>query len=234
METLLETIIESSELHARWLSTLSFLELCGSRKIAKFLPSDLHKETIVPSYRSELLQHCAEEFRHAYFFHQQIAKLKARNSEKSPSRFCKRHATRFLHLLDLSIARDMRERAYKDLPKACYLLTTYAIEKRAESLYALYEQLLVKHHSPISIRSILKEEEGHLRQIELQIEGDAVLLASRDSARKHEERLFSKFWEELEYEISLTLKPALASLERASFTTLKEWIHHDTLSSSHS
>lgn len=64
---LLNTIIASDELHAKWLNTLSFLENCGARKIAACEHPTLVKE--------EMLKHAAEEFRHALHLKRQIGRI---------------------------------------------------------------------------------------------------------------------------------------------------------------
>lgn len=199
MDILLNTIIQDTELHRRWLATLSYLELCGARKIASFLPKNLHSGVHSTHYELELLQHASEEFRHAYYFHKQIAKLE---SSHAPVKFCKRYSSRYLHLLDLRIARLLRSKDYNEINKGCYVLTTYAIEKRAMELYGVYESLLKSHSSPVSVRSILAEENGHLRQIEEVIAQDVVLQASAEEARNFEYEIFKEFWKELEDEIA--------------------------------
>src|SRR6188508_2692811 len=67
LKPLLTHIITFPQLHAKWLNTLSYLENCGARKIAK-----CEHPTKV---REEILKHAAEEFRHAHYLKQQIAKV---------------------------------------------------------------------------------------------------------------------------------------------------------------
>lgn len=210
MDNLLEKIVRDSKLHSRWLATLSFLELSGALKIASYLSKTLSCEKDRKT-ESELLQHAAEEFRHASFFHKQIEKLKGTTGHID--KLGRREGSRYLQILDLRIARCLRESGYKNLNKGCYLLTTYAIEKRAQDVYGVYEALLKQNASPISVRSILLEENGHLRQIERDIAHEPILLASMDKARSFEQEIFAKFWSELRHEISLTPNDDLASLE---------------------
>ena len=211
MYTLLKTIVENPEWHARWLNTLSYLELCGARKISQFLPRSLH-ESSTWEERSELLQHASEEFRHAQTFCKLIERLEFPKSH-TITHFCGRRGLRYLDLLDLNVARLLRAQNYQaDFRKACYLLTTYAIEKRAEELYACYEEILRQADSKISVRFIINEERGHLAQIERDIDQDPVISRLCASARRCEEEIFQQFWGELEQEISLTPAPSLASL----------------------
>lgn len=53
-----------------------------------------------------------------------------------------------------------------NVKELAYLFTTYAIEKRAGHLYPLYHDLLKSVSSPVSVKSILLEEEEHLAEIE--------------------------------------------------------------------
>jgi hypothetical protein len=52
-----------------------------------------------------------------------------------------------------------------ELYHACYLLTTYVIEKRAEELYPLYESLLQAAGCSFSLEEIIREETQHLKLI---------------------------------------------------------------------
>lgn len=224
MNSLLEHIIKDPEVHCRWLSTLSYLELCGARKIAGYLPKSLHNGDSW-SEESEILQHAAEEFRHAYFFHKLISKIKPGGTDSFP-KLCKRYGSRYLHILDLRIARQLRTLGHTHIRKGCYLLTTYAIEKRAQELYGAYESLLKAHKSPISIRSILIEETGHLAQIEEEIAKDPLLISAKEDARRYEEEIFSEFWEEVRNELSWMME----SSETFIFTN--RWTNYDKISSS--
>lgn len=69
----LETVVEDAGLHARWLATLSLLEHTGARKIHRSMPG-------LPGHlrlAESVLQHAAEEARHAFFFRKQIGKILA-------------------------------------------------------------------------------------------------------------------------------------------------------------
>lgn len=157
MDRLIAYIIANQELHLRWLNTLSYLENCGARKIA----ACEH-----PTQVSEMmLKHAAEEFRHSYILKKQMTRL----GESLPTyerQFLLGgwQTVHYLNKLDLHINRYLKhQKIERDLT---YMLVTYAIEKRAEQLYPLYETHLRKGNSPISVKSILLEEEAHLREIE--------------------------------------------------------------------
>jgi len=161
IEQLLTTIIDSNELHAKWLNTLSFLENCGARKIAACEHPTLVKE--------EMLKHAAEEFRHAHHLKRQIERIWSNPMDTySLSFMLGGGATlHYLTALDLKTSRYLKT---LDLPKhsireAAYLLVTYAIELRAEELYPIYDSVLRKAGSRVAVKSILLEEKEHLDEM---------------------------------------------------------------------
>lgn len=157
MHRLIPMIVESKTLHLRFLNTLSYLENCGARKIAACEHPTLVKEL--------MLKHAAEEFRHAYILKKQMHRIGTPLPTYESSSLLGGVTTlRYLDKLELSICRFLRQQNCS-LSHA-YLLITYAIEKRAEALYPLYEKYLRQNHSPITVKSIALEEEGHLQEIE--------------------------------------------------------------------
>jgi hypothetical protein len=159
VKELLTTIIASPLLHGKWINTLSFLENCGARKLAACEHPTKVKE--------EMLKHASEEFRHAYYLKRQIAKvtdhpLPHYYLHEMIGGFASLH---YLQSLDLLICRYL-SKASLNIKELAYLFTTYAIEKRAGHLYPLYHELLKSASSPVSVKSILLEEEEHLAEIE--------------------------------------------------------------------
>lgn len=158
----LELIMNNPKSHARWLNTLSYLENCGAKLIA-----GCEHPTMVPK---EVLKHAAEEFRHAYFLKAQIEKL-CPNSLKTYQQnelFGGYPAKHYLYRLNVRISRFLKcEKGIsgRQLKEYGYLLVTYAIEVRAEELYPLYQRLLKEKQVPISVMSIIREEEQHLKEI---------------------------------------------------------------------
>lgn len=153
----LRRVIVEPDLHVKWLNTLSFLENCGAKKIARCEHKTLVKE--------EMLKHAAEEFRHAHDLKKQLIKITQIPPETYalPTLLGGMKTLHYLERLDLSVCRLLHTRS---LPiSLSYLLTTYAIEMRAQALYPLYHQLLKEMRSKISVRSILLEEEEHLAEM---------------------------------------------------------------------
>ena len=162
LKELINQIVPSPELHAKWLNSLSMMENTGARKISASEHDQLVDEIV--------LKHAAEEARHAYYLKSQI--------KKTGYEECKTYlphellapiqSFQYLHVLDTSISRYLKNElgfSGKNLKYAAYLLVTYAIEVRADELYPIYEEVLKANESKISVRMIVVEEQGHLEEM---------------------------------------------------------------------
>lgn len=172
IKQVLARIVASDALHAKWLNTLSFLENCGAKKIAACEHPTLVKQ--------EMLKHAAEEFRHAYHLKRQIEKLSTKPIETFATTFILggMASLHYLVLLDVKIARYLKQAglAKAAIKQAAYLLVTYAIERRADELYHIYDEILKNAGSKVGVKSILLEEKEHLNEM---IEGlDKIPLGS--------------------------------------------------------
>lgn len=157
----LTTIVCSNDLHARWINTLSFLENSGARKIASCEHPTMVKE--------EMLKHAAEEFRHAHYLKKQIPRVSAESMTTYSLSYILGglFSMQYLRLLDLKTSRYLKAAGFQSSVKeAAYLLVTYAIERRASELYPIYEGILRKSGSRVTVKSILLEEEDHLKEME--------------------------------------------------------------------
>mgnify|MGYP001107114557 FL=1 len=161
LERLLTTMVSSVETHAKWLNTLSFLENCGARKIAACEHPTLVKE--------EMSKHAAEEFRHAHYLKRQIGRI-----TDEPFYYYARNqmlgdmiTLHYLTALNLKTSRFLKNtnQSKTSIKELSYLLVTYAIELRAQQLYLLYDKILRQNNSPITIKSILLEENEHLKEM---------------------------------------------------------------------
>jgi hypothetical protein len=161
LRKLLARIIDSHELHAKWLNTLSYLENCGARKIAA-----CEHPTLV---KAEMLKHAAEEFRHALHLKRQIARVSTHAMVTySPDLMLGGVATlHYLSALDLKTSSYLKAAGLSKnaIKEAAYLLVTYAIELRAEELYPLYDEILRKAGSGVFVKSIVLEEKEHLAEM---------------------------------------------------------------------
>ena len=162
MELILNVVVASNELHAKWLNTLSYLENCGARKIAACEHPTLVKE--------EMLKHAAEEFRHAHYLKRQMQKLTFEPmSTYSLSDILGGIDTlHYLSALDLKTSRYLKTLGFSNsvIRERAYVLVTYAIELRAAELYPIYDNVLRKAGSRIAVKSILLEEKEHLNEME--------------------------------------------------------------------
>ncbi|AHK63354.1 hypothetical protein BOKEGFJH_00481 [Chlamydia avium] len=165
-ELLLKRIVASASIHSKWINTLSFLENCGAKKIsASEHPTQVKKE---------VLKHAAEEFRHAFYLKKQISRITSEPflNYSLESMLGGNIAKYYLHLLDLRISKVLRHRYHlnnQTLKTTAYILVTSAIEMRAFELYPIYHQILKDTNSAITIKSIILEEQEHLKEMETEL-----------------------------------------------------------------
>lgn len=161
-QNLLRLIVSNPSLHARWLCSLSYLELTGAKKIAASV-----RARRCPYY---MLQHLSEESRHALFFRSRVKDIGKNPADDYPL-LGGNSLKWYLHRTDQFSARLLRDFAADPETKrfAAYFLTTLAVELRAEWLYPLYETILKEEQAPFSVRSIIREEEAHLKLVHTQI-----------------------------------------------------------------
>lgn len=116
-----------------------------------------------------MLKHAAEEFRHAYYLKRQIVKVLPDQmvTYSSPLMLGGKTTVHYLKTLDLHICRYFKTEglAWQRLKEAAYLFVTYAIEKRAEELYPIYEEILRNTHSQVYLKAIIFEEQTHLEEM---------------------------------------------------------------------
>lgn len=153
-------IVARPLLHARWLNTLARLEYVGVRKMLKVRRSE--------ALDLEGLRHVLEEAAHATRLKK--AALSLVNDASLVATFSDAHtlcgdaAERYFQALDQCAAAELQARGVDD-PTACYWLTSAAIELRARSFYPAYQAILEQVSSPISVQSIIGDEQAHLEQM---------------------------------------------------------------------
>ncbi len=163
LKELLDVIVPSDELHAKWLNSLSMMENTGARKISKFED---------PVYTTEMiLKHAAEEARHAWYLKKQINKLEGMTCPdySYPYLLAPVESHHYLNMLDVEACRYLKNNLQlqgRALKHGAYLLVTYAIEVRADMLYGVYQDALTRFNSKVNVKSIILEEEGHLAEME--------------------------------------------------------------------
>jgi len=199
LEIVLNEIVADDLMHARWLNTLSLMENCGAKKIAAF---EDHERTTLT-----ILKHAAEEFRHAYYLKKQIAKLDVTGfDDYAPAYLLAPIASaNYLRKLDVEVCRFLKneyEFTGSKLYYGAYLLVTYAIEVRADSLYGAYQQALDSINSRVNVKSIIAEEEGHLQEMhDMLVPFDPRWKTMCETACQFEYRLFDEWLSILSKEV---------------------------------
>ncbi len=154
LKAFLEEAVSGPERHARFLNTLSFLEHLGSRKI--FLS---HRRSTLPG---GVLQHLAEETRHASFFRKHAERIGGRAVAYVSGDMLALASSRFYFArLDALVTRLVG--GDQDHP---YYYVSLAIERRALELYGLYEEILGGAGRPLTLKGLLAEERRHLVEME--------------------------------------------------------------------
>lgn len=200
IENIINNIVSNNEWHAKWLNTLSMMENSGARKIS----ASEHPTKV----NLIILKHAAEEARHAYYLKKQLSKLNYDGCEDYTFKnlLAPTESYQYLHRLDTQVSRYIQTKLNLtgyELRYAAYLLVTYAIEVRADSLYEIYQSALKKHESRVTVKSIIAEEIGHLEEMTRQLEDFS------DDWKTHaefavnlEKELFQKWMSRVELEIA--------------------------------
>ncbi|MBI4422307.1 MAG: hypothetical protein HY554_01185 [Elusimicrobia bacterium] len=179
---LLRALLARPQAHARFLNTLSLLEHIGSRKI-------LLSRGASPLGEGEL-RHLAEEARHALFFRRAAERVARRPMGYGAEDLLSPSAARmYMGRLDAEVAR----RLGPDIGQA-YRYVTLAVELRALWFYRLYERVLREAGEALTLAGILREENGHLSEMEGGLRAsDARYGARRRAFTALERRLFARW-----------------------------------------
>ena len=178
----------SPEEHARFINTLSLMEHVGSRKIMQCAGAG--------SIDSEMLQHLAEEARHAFFLKRAAERIAGRALSYSAGDTHALAAARmYMARLDAHIARALGEGSGA-LP---YLYMSLIVELRAVWFYRLYQAALGETGIGLSLKSLLAEEEMHLSRMDARIdEADEAAENHLEGFLAFEDRRFRVLWSSLD------------------------------------
>ena len=195
LETLLDFIIPRPALHARFVNTLARLEYVGVRKMVKSRRAE----------RLDLdgLQHLLDEAVHALRLKKAAAALGSLAAAKvdvgtfsDADTLAGDAGEDYFQALDRRAEATLAGLGDDDdaRAEANYLLTSAAIEVRAQAFYPVYEQRLRAHGAPFSVATITKDEDRHLQEM------SARLLATLgraprdlDAVLAEEEVLYARF-----------------------------------------
>ncbi len=151
----LRRICEDRALEARWLNTVSLMEFVGARKISRTV-ADRH-----PS--REVLQHLADETRHALAFKQLACDVAGGEVTEY---LCPEAAATYFQTLDRALAEWARALLGRDDVQLNYLLTTTMIELRAMQIYPMLKAASKHPNVREELGRVVVEEQSHRREIE--------------------------------------------------------------------
>lgn len=177
LEGFLKSVSRESALHARFLNTLSMMEHMGSRRIMITQGN--------AALGQETLKHMAEEARHAFFFKRQADRFAGTALEYDDTdMIVPAFARMYFKRLESFIANDVQGEA--DPSRVAYLYMSMIIEFRAVWAFSIYQSVLDGEKISLSLKSLLAEEQGHLSEMEANIE------ALGDTARPRMTRFLDK------------------------------------------
>ena len=164
---LLDRIIAAPAVHARLLNTFSRMEYVGVRKLLKSRRSDV--------LDLDCLQHILDETIHAMRLKKAAVALAQGSGPAAPGTQVATFAAADTLAGDagedyLQGVDRAAEEALVDLEASArtdvnYLLTSAAIEIRAQAFYPLYEGRLRSHGINLSVAAIMKDEDRHLGEM---------------------------------------------------------------------
>jgi hypothetical protein len=161
----LDRIIVRADLHARFVNTLSRLEYVGVRKILKSRRAERLDQ--------DGLQHILDEAVHALRLKKAAAALAAagpatgggvRTFSESDT-LAGEFGETYLQALDHRAEEALGDLAPAERGEVNYLLTSAAVEVRAQVFYPIYESRLRAAGAPFSVSAISKDEDRHLDEM---------------------------------------------------------------------
>lgn len=192
MKEALEIIVQSPALESRWLNTVSMLEYIGARKIGKTF-SKMHPPL-------EILEHHADETRHAFAFKKLSTMVAGKDHENY---LCADAGVAYFQTLDKEISDWVARLTGKEDPYQSYLFVTTIIERRAMKLYPLYRKLTRNGFVRDEVKKIIEEEANHKKSIEDKAFRilDRYDIPDFQDCESIEERLFLTFSETIHYDV---------------------------------
>jgi hypothetical protein len=190
---LLNLVLPDVALHSRFINTLSLLEHLGSYKIM----ATQHSAGIDQA----TLRHVTEECHHAFFMKRQAEKAAGKALEYVESDLLSPVPARmYFQRLEATMDRALADRRDN---KSIYLYMSMIIEFRAVWFYSLYQQALVRHEHPMSLKRLLGEEQNHLTDMAERLEHAGELSDDRvDGFVRMEHRLYNRLLDALHRSIN--------------------------------
>jgi hypothetical protein len=191
---LLDRIVPDAAVHARFVNTLARMEYVGVRKILKSRRAE----------RLDLdgLQHILDEAVHALRL-KKAATLLAEGSAEIPAEVRTFSAAdtlageageAYLQGLDRRAEELLLDLPAAERGEANYLLTSAAVEVRAQVFYPMYDERLRAHQARFSVAAIMKDEGRHLEEMSAGLAGALGDWRARlEPLLAVEEALFARF-----------------------------------------
>jgi hypothetical protein len=206
LEQVLDLVIPRPVLHARFVNTLSRLEYVGVRKMLKGRRAD--------GLDLDGLEHVLEEAVHALRLKKAAMALAPHADDVRT--FAAAHTLagdageRYFQALDRGAEAALAQGEEGTRAEANYLITSAAIEVRAQVFYPLYEQRLRAYGAPFSVASITRDESRHLSNMAARLDrllpGWPVYL---EPILRAEEDLFGGFLAAVQHAASMTSPPVI-------------------------
>jgi hypothetical protein len=196
VQRLLQRVVPDPILHARFVNMLARLEYIGVRKILKSRRAE----------RLDLdgLQHILDEAVHALRLKKAATALGGASGTDvrtfaAGATLAGDAAENYLQALDHRAEEALADLPEGERPEANYLLTSAAVEVRAQVFYPMYDQTLRAHGAGFSVAAITKDEDRHLEEMAVGLSAALGDWRRRlEPVLAAEEALFSRFLGALE------------------------------------
>jgi hypothetical protein len=167
VEELLDRIIPRPALHARFVNTLARMEYVGVRKMLKSRRAE----------RLDLdgLQHLLDEAVHALRLKKAATALGSMVAVdvatfSDDDTLAGEAGEAYFQALDRRAEAALAALDGAERAETNYLLTSAAIEVRAQAFYPIYERRLRAHGAPFSVSAITKDEDRHLEEMSVRLQ----------------------------------------------------------------
>jgi hypothetical protein len=205
----LPAVVADPPLHARFVNALARMEYVGVRKMIKARRAE--------ALDLDGLQHLLEEAGHALRLKRAAIALQGGDA-RGVATFAASDvlggdaAEDYLQEVDRACEEQFVHQPEPARTEANYLLSSTAIEVRAQAFYPLYEAALRAAGAPFSVRAIQRDEDRHLAELRARLHAHCGAAAEALLARALErERTAFARWES---SMAAAVKPAAAETRR--------------------
>lgn len=202
IERVLNAVIQAPALHARFVNTLARMEYVGVRKLLKSRRAE----------RLDLdgLQHMLDENVHALRLKKAATALAAPlgigvATFSDDDTLAGSAGEEYLQALDRRAEAELSDLGEGRRAEVNYLMTTAAVEVRAQVFYPLYDRLLAANRAGFSVALITKDEDRHLAEVGRSLEAELGDWQPRfDRLMEAEGGLFHTFLDSIEAVIAVS------------------------------